>query len=169
MQLGSFLSLVLAAYWQLELLTQPIVIVLFLFLVLHWLFMFLRVRSQTLKGGPDVKYAAAGDLVYLFIYLSILINLPSAMSICLSVCLFRYVFGRASTYGAETWHGGRVWRAGGNCQLFVATRQVKGHLEVNLFRNAVRPQNLVTMIVEGPLGHCHGQRSCRGHLGSTRG
>ena len=130
--------------------------------------MFLRDRSQTLKGGPDVKYAAAGALVYLFIYLSIYIN-KFAMSICLSVCLFRYVFGRASTYGAETWHGGRVWRAGGNCQLFVVTRQVKGHLEVNLFRNAVRPQNLVTMIVEGPLGHCHGQRSCRGHLGSTRG
>ena len=166
MQLGSFLSLVLAAYWQLELLTQPIVIVLFLFLVLHWLFMFLRDRSQTLKGGPDVKYAAAGALVYLFIYK---FAMSICLSVCLSVCLFRYVFGRASTYGAETWHGGRVWRAGGNCQLFVATRQVKGHLEVNLFRNAVRPQNLVTMIVEGPLGHCHGQRSCRCHLGSTRG
>ena len=27
------------------------------------------------------------------------------------VCLSRYAFGRASTYGAETWHGGRVWRA----------------------------------------------------------
>ena len=58
---------------------------------------------------------------------------------------------------------------GGNRQLFVATRQVKGHLEVNLFRNALRPPNSVTMIVEGPVGHCHGQRSCRGHLGSTRG
>ena len=58
---------------------------------------------------------------------------------------------------------------GGNCQLFVATRQVKGHVEVNMFRNAVRPPNSVTMIVEGPLGYCHGQRSCRGHLGSTRG
>ena len=94
-----------------------------------------------------------------------------AMSVCLSVCLsgFPYVFGRASTYGAETWQGGRVWRSGGNCQLFVATRHVKGHLEVNLFRNALRPPNLVTMIVEGPLDHCHGQRSCRGHLGSTRG
>ena len=42
------------------------------------------------------------------------------------VCLCRYAFGRALTYGAETWHGGRVWRAGGNRQLFVATRQVKG-------------------------------------------
>ena len=51
-------------------------------------------------------YAAAGALVYINKF---------AMSICLSVCLFRYVFGRASTYGAETWHGGRVWRAGGNC------------------------------------------------------
>ena len=30
------------------------------------------------------------------------------------VCLSRYAFGRASTYGAETWHGGRVWRVGGN-------------------------------------------------------
>ena len=40
----------------------------------------------------------------------------------MSVCLCRYAFGRASTYGAETWHGGRVWRAGGNRQLFVATR-----------------------------------------------
>ena len=166
MQLGSFLSLVLAAYWQLELLTQPIVIVLFLFLVLHWLFMFLRDRSQTLRGAwCKICSCRCSSLS---IYLSIYIN-KFAMSICLSVCLFRYVFGRASTYGAETWHGGRVWRAGGNCQLFVATRQVKGHLEVNLFKNAVRPQNLVTMIVEGPLGHCHGQRSCRGHLGSTRG
>ena len=48
--------------------------------------MFLRDRSQTLKRGPDVKYAAAGALVYLFIYLSIYIN-KFAMSICLSVCL----------------------------------------------------------------------------------
>ena len=47
--------------------------------------MFLRDRSQTLKGGPDVKYAAAGALVYLSIYLSIYIN-KFAMSICLSVC-----------------------------------------------------------------------------------
>ena len=63
----------------------------------------------------------------------------------MSVCLSRYAFGRASTYRAETWHGGRVWRVGGNCQLFVATRQVKGHLEVNLFRNALRPPNSVTV------------------------
>ena len=48
--------------------------------------MFLRDCSQTLKGGPDVKYAAAGALVYLFIYLSIYIN-KFAMSIDLSVCL----------------------------------------------------------------------------------
>ena len=49
------------------------------------------------------------------------------MSVCLSVSLcVRPCFD----YGAETWHGGRVWRAGGNRQLFVATRQVKGHLEV---------------------------------------
>ena len=74
--------------------------------------MFLRDRSQTLKGGPDVKYAAAGALVYLFIYLSIYIN-KFAMSICLSVCLFRYVFGRASTYGAETWHGVGFGELGG--------------------------------------------------------
>ena len=52
------------------------------------------------------------------------------------VCLSRYAFGRASTYGAETWHGGRVWRVWGNRQLFVMTQQVKGHLEVSLFRNA---------------------------------
>ena len=86
----------------------------------------------------------------------------------MSVFLSRYTFGRASTYGAETWHGGRVWRAGGNRQLFVVTRQVKGHLEVNLFRNALRPPNLVTMIVEGPVGHCHGQRSGKGHRRSSR-
>ena len=32
-----------------------------------------------------------------------------AMSVCLSVCLCRYVLGRASTYRAETWHGCKVW------------------------------------------------------------
>ena len=87
----------------------------------------------------------------------------------MSVCLSRYAFGRASTYGAETWHGGRVWRAWGNRQPFVATRQVKGHLEVNLFRNALRLPNSVTMIFEGPVGHCHGERSGKGHRRSSRG
>ena len=89
----------------------------------------------------------------------------------MSVCLSRYAFGRASPYGAETWHGGRVWRAGGggNRQLVVATRQVEGHLEVNLFKNALRPPNSVTMIIEGPVGHCHGQRSGKGHRRSSRG
>ena len=41
-----------------------------------------------------------------------------AMSVCLSVCLCRYAFGRASTYGAETWHGGRVWRSWGEPSTF---------------------------------------------------
>ena len=85
----------------------------------------------------------------------------------MSVCLSRYAFGRASTYGAETWHGGRVWRAGGNRQLFVATRQVKGHLEVNLFRNALWLSNLVGRIPDQRVMYCWGQRSCRGHPGSN--
>ena len=54
-----------------------------------------------------------------------------------SVCLCRYAFGRALTYGAETWHRGRVWRAGGNRELFVVTQQVKGHPEVKSSRNAL--------------------------------
>ena len=91
---------------------------------------------------------------------SILINLP-----CLSVCLCRYAFGRASTYRAETWHGGRVWRAGGNRQLVVATRQVKGHLEVKSSRNALWLPNLVSRTPDHSVVHCWGQRSCRGHLG----
>ena len=49
--------------------------------------------------------------------ISILINLP-----CLSVCLSRYAFGRASTYGAETWNGGRVWRAGGGGTVNFSSR-----------------------------------------------
>ena len=81
------------------------------------------------------------------------------------VSLCRYAFGHASTYGAETWHGGRVWRAGGNCQLFVATRQVKGHLEVNLFRNTLWLPNLV--------GRSPDQSECtagvKGHAGVIRG
>ena len=44
-----------------------------------------------------------------------------------------------------------------------------GHLEVSLSRNALRVPNLVTRIVEGPIVHCWGQRSCRGQLGSSRG
>ena len=96
--------------------------------------------------------------------ISILINLPS-----LSVCLCHYAFGRASTYGAETWHGGRVWRAGWNRQLFVATRQVKGHLEVKSSRNALWLPNLVSRTPDQSVVHCWGQRSWRGHLGSARG
>ena len=92
-----------------------------------------------------------------------------AMSVCLSVCLSRYAFGRASTYGAETWHGGRVWQAGGNRQLFVATRQVKGHPEVKSSRNALWLPNLVSRTPDHSVLHCWGQRSCRGHLGSARG
>ena len=86
----------------------------------------------------------------------LLINLP-----CLSVCLCRYAFGRALTYGAETWHGGRVWQAGGNRQLFVVTRQVKGHPEVKSSRNALWLPNLVSRTPDQSVVHCWGQRSCR--------
>ena len=77
----------------------------------------------------------------------------------MSVCLCRYAFGRASTYGGETWHGGRVWQAGGNRQLFFVIRQVKGHLEVNLFRNALWLPNLVGRSPDQSVVHCWGQRS----------
>ena len=87
----------------------------------------------------------------------------------MSVCLSCYAFGRALTYGAETWHGGRVWRAGGNRQLFVATRQVKGHPEVKSSRNALWLPNLVSRTPDHSVVHCWGQRSCRGHVGSAMG
>ena len=123
-------------------------------------------------GGREGREGGArgqGSLLHFFMVqpvqqLSILINLP-----CLSVCLCRYAFGRASTYGAETWHGGRVWRAGGNRQLFVATQQVKGHPEVKSSRNALWLPNLVSRTPDHSIVHCWGQRSCRGHLGSARG
>ena len=102
------------------------------------------------------------------LWTSILINLP-CLSVCLSVCLSRYAFGHASTYGAETWQGGRVWRAGGNRQLFVVTRQVKGHPEVKSSRNALWLPNLVSRTPDHSVVHFWGQRSCRGHLGSARG
>ena len=90
-----------------------------------------------------------------------------AMSVCLSVCLD--AFGRTSTYGAETWQGGRVWQAGGNRQLLVVTRQVEGHPEVKSSRNALWLPNLVRRTPDHSLVHFWGQRSCRGHLGSARG
>ena len=85
----------------------------------------------------------------------------------MSVCLSRYAFIRASTYGAESWHGGRVWRAGRNRQLFVATRQVKGHLEVKSSRNALWLPNLVSRTPDQSVVHCWGQRSSGVSQGSN--
>ena len=53
------------------------------------------------------------------------------------MCLSGYAFRRASTYEADIWQVGRsrqlevCWRG------FDATREVKGHVEVNLSRNAL--------------------------------
>ena len=87
----------------------------------------------------------------------------------MSVCLSRYAFGRASTYGAETWQGVGFGELGGNRQLFVVTRQVKGHPEVKSSRNALWLPNLVSRTPDHSVAHFWGQRSCRGHLGSARG
>ena len=51
----------------------------------------------------------------------------------MSVCLCRHAFGRASTYGAETWHGGRVWQAGGGgpstfCRDPTGQRSSRSHI-----------------------------------------
>ena len=56
---------------------------------------------------------------------------------------------------------------GGNRQLFVTTRQVKGHLEVKSSRNALWLPNLVSRTPDHSVVHCWGQRSCRGHRGQV--
>ena len=77
----------------------------------------------------------------------------------MSVCLSGYAFRHALRYRAESWHGGRGWAHKVCGHIFEATPPgVKGHPVVNLVRT---PDQSVV--------HCWGQRSCRGHLGSTRG
>ena len=81
-----------------------------------------------------------------------------AMSVCLSVSLCV-----RSCFDLRSWNlaRGRVWRAGGNRQLFVATRQVKGHPQVKSSRNALWLPNLVSRTPDHSVVHCWGQRSCR--------
>ena len=70
--------------------------------------------------------------------------------------------------GAEIWYTGRGQAPEVCGQLFEVPPKVKGHPEVKLLRNALWPPNLVGRTPDRNMKHCRGQRSRRGHPGSTR-
>ena len=88
--------------------------------------------------------------------------------VCVYVCMSGYAFRHASRYRAESWHGGRG-RAHEVCgHIFEATPS-KVIQRSSCLRNAPWVPNLVRRAPDQSVVHCWGQRSCRGHPGSTRG
>ena len=97
------------------------------------------------------------------------INAKIIESVCKYV-MSGYAFYHASRYRAETWHGGRGLAHEACGHIFEATPPgVKGHPGSIYLKNALWLNNLVRKTPDQSIVHCWGQRSCRGHLGPTRG
>ena len=90
--------------------------------------------------------------------------------VCVCICMSGYAFRHASRYQAESWHG-----VGDGPTRFVGIFSKRPNLGSKVIlrsiclRNALWLPNLVLRTPDQSVVHCWVQRSCRGHLGSTRG
>ena len=89
---------------------------------------------------------------------------------CMYVCLSGYAFRHALRYRAKSWRG-----VGDGPTRFVGIFLKRPHLRSKVIqrsiclKNALWLPNLVKRSPDHSVVHCWGQRSCRGHLRSTRG
>ena len=84
------------------------------------------------------------------------------------VCVSGYAFRHASRYGAETWHGDKGQAPEAQEHILEVTPS-KVIQRSSCLRNTLWLPNLIGRSPDQRVMHCWGQRSCRGHPGSTRG
>ena len=117
------------------------------------------------KGLAGVSWVVANATEYIVLCSC---RCSSITKIMEYACVSGYAFRHASRYGTETWHNDRGWAPEAQEHTFEVTPS-KVIQRSSCLKNTLWLPNLVERSPDQRVLHCWGQRSCRGHLGSTRG